>query len=171
MVSSSSWSAALVLCAVVFSVGAPRVSAQRTTVSLDLGWRTLGAPVPACTYPDTIPGIVQTGGWLAPGNVSTAAGCAAAACRANAQAWSFCGGGCGGPSLDPWDAWSRKCVLGNTGQLLSRNTAELNNWTSMARRSGPSVVRHAPMPCPYAAALLLTRPPDIPLFLLPPRLF
>lgn len=140
------------LLCVVLLKESPGTCAQRTTVSLDLGWRTRPAPPPACAYTVAIPGIIQSGGWLA-ANVSSAAGCAAAACRANAQAWSFCGGcadeaqvglpvpadgGCGGPALDPWHGWSRKCVLGNSGQLLSRNSPSFSNWTSQARRTaGP----------------------------------
>lgn len=137
------------LCAVVAAGllgGSPsgsRAHHRRMTVSLDFGWRVHAAPPPpACEFPASIPGIIQTGGWLVE-NVTSAAGCAAAACAANAQAWSFCAGGCGEPSLDPWYFWPLrkvlpppKCVLGNTGQLRSNNSDSLQNWTSMARQRG-----------------------------------
>ena len=122
----------------------------RTTVSLDFGWRVHAAPLLACTYPVSIPGVIQTGGWLVD-NVTSTAGCAAAACAANAQAWSFCAGGCGEPSLDPWHFWPLqtvlpppKCVLGNTGQLRSTNSSSLQNWTSMARRRGAPLAADTP---------------------------
>jgi hypothetical protein len=132
----------LLLCA----AGVLSGSAQRTTVSLDFGWRVQTAPLPECAYPVHIPGIIQTGGWLVK-NVISSAGCAAAACAANAQAWSFCAGGCGEQSLDPWYFWPLqtvlpppKCVLGNTGQLRSTNSTSLQNWTTKARgRGGPPI--------------------------------
>lgn len=69
---------------------------QRTTVSIDFGWRVSPAPTPKCNYSFTLPGIVQTAGWQAlepdgtPANVSSPADCHAAACAAKAQAWSYC---------------------------------------------------------------------------------
>ncbi len=113
---------------------------QRTTVSLDFGWRVHSAPKPKCDYSVNLPGIMQTGGWIVD-NVTSADGCAAAACKANAQAWSFCQSGCGGQYRDPWYVYRGSqvripephCVLGNTGQLYPYTA----NWTSVSRKPGP----------------------------------
>ena len=69
---------------------------QRTTVSIDFGWRVSPAPSPKCNYSFVLPGIIQTAGWQAlapdgtPAKVSSPEECRAAACSAKAQAWSYC---------------------------------------------------------------------------------
>jgi hypothetical protein len=75
-----------VVCAAVWCA-----SAERNIVSIDLGWRVALSPPPPCKYPEHVPGYIQSG-WPAPGGATTAEACAAAACEANAPAWSFCPG-------------------------------------------------------------------------------
>jgi hypothetical protein len=113
---------------------------QRTTVSLDLGWRVATAPEPACSYPVSMPGFMQGSGWPAPGNPNTASACEQAACDANAIAWSFCPGptalDCGEDNFwnqtHGWydDLTPPYCIIGNSGQL---DTARAAGWTNRMR--------------------------------------
>eukprot|EP00038_Savillea_parva_P030026 m.75023 g.75023 ORF g.75023 m.75023 type:complete len:1021 (+) comp8957_c0_seq1:151-3213(+) len=121
---------------------ATRAHTDRTTVSLDLGWRVKPASPPPCAYPENVPGVLQGTGWSAPGKVTTASECEAAACAANAVAWSFCAGpgvdDCGGKYRDPHynQGPPPRCIIGNTGQIYPY----LTNWTSKSRQTstGPS---------------------------------
>lgn len=127
---------------------------DRTTVTLDLGWRVHPAPPPPCTYSVDLPGHLQGTGWQAvqdSGSITTADECEAAACSAGTQAWSFCAGPMSACPQGPRGATPPFCIIGSTGQVFPKVKAQwrhklahyhrtsvtfcfqAGNWTSRVR--------------------------------------
>jgi hypothetical protein len=131
-------SPAATLAAVASAALVGGAAAQRTRVSLDLGWRFfLGNPAGNCTTPYPVPyndiqcdGLTNSStGW------ASAAACAAAACDASAALWQWCPGG--GQACGPQSCW-----IGAVGTCQSQK-----GWVSMAvNASAPPVNPPASQP-------------------------
>lgn len=116
-------------------------AAGRTTVPLDLGWRTAAAPKPTtCAYPLAVPGNQGMGnsGWAV--EAGTAAACQAAACAHDVQAFSFCEEGyCGDVKSrlpPPVVGMGPFCIIGSAGRWYVNEGNE--TWTSMLREQSTS---------------------------------
>ena len=116
------------------------VTASRTTVSLDLGWRTAAAaPASACDYPIAVPGGWGMGnsGWSV--DAATADACEQAACAHNVQAYSWCEAGHCGQSTNgiPDRAGPGPfCIIGSAGRYYPNQGNE--SWTSQLREQSAS---------------------------------
>jgi hypothetical protein len=116
------------------------VTASRTTVSLDLGWRTAAAaPASACGYPIAVPGGWGMGnsGWSV--DAATADACEQAACAHNVQAYSWCEAGHCGQSTNgiPDRAGPGPfCIIGSAGRYYPNQGNE--SWTSQLREQSAS---------------------------------
>eukprot|EP00750_Incisomonas_marina_P033745 INCI9946.2.p1 GENE.INCI9946.2~~INCI9946.2.p1 ORF type:complete len:443 (-),score=38.05 INCI9946.2:2235-3563(-) len=121
-------------------------TAQRTTVSLDLGWRTRWATPPKGTtgtgcgddsiYDIAVNGYLGNSGWLVPEATGSWEECQEAACRRNTEAWSYCAAGLSCPppgatsGIGPW------CIIGSAGRISAEGVWPCTgncSWTTRLR--------------------------------------
>lgn len=100
-------------------------AAQRTTVSLDLGWRVAPEAPGACNFTDSYDDmvVVSPNNHLVANFTGDAAACAALACAGNVRIFSFCAGaasGCG----------ALACALDSGGQMTNYGAG---GWVTRAR--------------------------------------
>ena len=127
----------MMLCATLLAPALTSAFGQRSTVPLDLGWRTMPAPAPTCSYPVTVAGYMENSAWQVPSLPSTEEECAAAACAHGVQAFSFCplgGVGCNSTYDRTWPGPGPHCVIGSAGRMSQYKAATAyKGWLTRTR--------------------------------------